>query len=305
MDGKLRNPIIVAGAVGLVTFTALIAAAWFLLIRPATTTDIPSVGIHQLLTVGAGDDWRWSQLEGANNVFIVEFSTLAAQGRAFNRLAALIEKRGGPRDRVLSDKELGAFIEAAGADPATFYIGHDYRLADVARFFAIADIQNIPLNNEETRLRAKLTDLGAIAESSEGPVALLSPGALVSYPRAQLDDPNTPINDGVSGPLRSTILRHELSHGVYFTNPAYREHAWAFWKSMTERERSLFREFLDTMNYDGENEDLMVNETQAYMFHTPNTDVFDPMKLGLSADRIEALRKQFIETAPETALPFE
>lgn len=49
-------------------------------------------------------------------ILVLDFPSLTAQGRAFNRMAAFIEKQGLPRDRVLNDAEME---DALKADKAT------------------------------------------------------------------------------------------------------------------------------------------------------------------------------------------
>src|SRR3954451_20188248 len=71
-------------------------------------------------------------------VIVVQFPNLREQATMLNRVAALIEKDGFPRDRVLDHAELDSRIRAGGVTPDTFYYGHDYRSADITRFFVIA-----------------------------------------------------------------------------------------------------------------------------------------------------------------------
>jgi len=92
------------------------------------------------------------------------------------------------------------------ARPATYYYGNDDRATDMTRFFAAANREDITLNAQETRLRALLEQ-----ERMLRPGAI---GALISIP----PEVATPPIDAASC---ATILRHELSHGIYFTDPAY------------------------------------------------------------------------------------
>ena len=60
-------------------------------------------------------------------VMVLQFPNLAEQGAAMNRIAALIEKAGAPRDRVLSDTELHLLITGSGDNAQTFYQGFTFR----------------------------------------------------------------------------------------------------------------------------------------------------------------------------------
>ena len=97
---------------------------------------------------------------------MLDFPTLLQQGLMLDRVAALVEKAGLPRDRVLTDTELDAAIRARGDTIATFYYGHDYPAAALARFFTLADRDHVALNGQEQKLRALLRQLGWLAPGS-------------------------------------------------------------------------------------------------------------------------------------------
>ncbi len=217
-------------------------------------------------------------------VVVLDFPSLAEQGRMLNRIAALVEKSGLPRDRVLDDAALDAAIRNGGGTPETFYYGHNYRAADLARFYALADRGGVRLNAEEERLHALLRDIG-----------WLEPGvnaALVSVPHAGVEP-------WLDQRARAAMLRHELSHGEFFTNPAYAAVVWRFWREMlTEPERERFRAALAEASYDPAQEEVMANEAHAFLFHTPDDRFFSPGSLGLNAARLAELRASFREAVP-------
>lgn len=217
-------------------------------------------------------------------VLVLDFPTLAGQGRALNRLAALVEKAGLPRDRVLDDAALSRAIRASGASPETYYYGHDYRAADVARFFILTEGDRVKLTVEEQWV--------AGLARQEGWTDPGVTGALLSVPRTGADKM-------VDAAMRATILRHELSHGEYFTVPAYAAYSLRFWREvLAERERGAFRRFLAGEGYNLDNEDLVVNEAQAYLAHTPDPAVFGPDKVDIPEARLAALRAAFITEMP-------
>jgi hypothetical protein len=217
-------------------------------------------------------------------VLVLDFPSLAEQGRMLNRVAALIEKAGLPRDRVLDDAALGAAIRDGGTTPETYYYGHNYRAGDLFRFFALADRDGVRLNAEEERLRALLRDIGWLRQDA--------PGALVSVPQAGVEP-------WLDQRARAAMLRHELSHGEFFTNPAYAAVVWRFWREMlTEPERQRFRAMLAEASYDPAQEEVMANEAHAFLLHTPDERFFNPGSLGLAPDRVAALRAAFIAALP-------
>src|ERR1700712_2867689 len=154
-------------------------------------------------------------------IVVLDFPSMREQARMLNRVAVLIETRNQPRDRVLDDAGLDQAIRATGAEPDNFYDGHDYRAADLVRFFALADRDGIRLNPDEERLRdliraAGWTDPGAV-------------GALITIPTLGAD---------IDDPARATILRHEISHGEFYTDPAYADFVRLFWQTeLSDAER--------------------------------------------------------------------
>lgn len=246
-------------------------------------------------------DWRVARLQGNAAVLVIEFPGLLAQGQAMNRAAALLEKRAASRERVLDDAALAALIRASGDNAATFYLGHDYRAEDLARFFSLAQSQGVALGAAELRLRRLLLDIGMLAEAGAGAAAAYrasGPGAVVSFSAAQADDPATAPDEGMDEQRRASVLRHELSHGEFFTKPAYRAHSWRFWRQLSDAERVTWRRYLHGLGYDSADEELMVNEAQALLMHTPDARDFNAAALGVSATALEAQRLRFQLSAP-------
>lgn len=216
-------------------------------------------------------------------ILVLDFPELAAQARMLNRVAAWVEKAGLPRDRLLTDAELDAATRKDGGTPDTFYFGHDYRAADLRRFFDLADRDKLALLPDEERLRRLVQQVGA------DPAGF---GALVSLPRAA-------VSNGLTDDNRAAILRHELSHGEYFTNAAYARAMVAAWDTvLTDAERAAFRAFLSSEGYDARQEDLMANETQAYLLHTPAGQFFDESQLGIPPQRLLAIRGAYLALMP-------
>ncbi|WP_270935739.1 hypothetical protein [Falsiroseomonas oryzae] len=217
-------------------------------------------------------------------VLVLDFPTLGEQARMLNRVAALVEKAGLPRDRVLDDAALERAVIAGGTTAETFYYGHNYRAADLARFFALADRDGVRLNPDEERLRALARELGWLR--------LDAGGALVSVPHAGAEA-------WLDARARAAMLRHELSHGEFFTNPAYAAVVWRFWQDLlSEEERARFRAMLSEASYDPALEEVMANEAHAFLFHTPDERFFNAAALGFTPERVAALRAAFVASLP-------
>jgi hypothetical protein len=217
-------------------------------------------------------------------ILVLDFPDLQQQGLMLNRIAALAEKKGLPRDRLLTDDELDAAIAAQGDTMATYYYGHDYAIAEIARFFALAEAQHLRLRPQEETLRALLAQEGLLTPGTTG--------AVISVPRAGS-------GDGIDLGLRTGILHHELSHGEYFTNAAYAAYARHFWRDdLDEPAREVFRRYLDSQDYDRALDDLMINEMQAYLMHTPDPRLFSAQVLGMDSARFLRLQAAFLTGMP-------
>lgn len=256
------------------------------LAKPAAL--IESASLEQLLaTHGQPADWRVARLLGNEAVLVIEFPNLREQGLAFNRAAAFIEKKHSSRDHVLNDTELAALLTRAGDTVETFYYGHDYTGPQLKQYFERAQAQGIALNAQEQRLHGVL--LAAALWQRSG-----HQQAVISFSAQQADDPATPADEGVDALRRESTLRHELSHGEFFTRPAYQKRSWRFWRDdLSKAERAMFRRMLAGMDYDPDNEELMANETQAILMHTPDTRAFDAGNLGVTPAQLQELRARF------------
>lgn len=244
-------------------------------VRSATEVEIASHRTDRMVVFRLADNPR---------IIVLDYPDLAEQGRALNRLAAFVEKASAPRDRVLDDADLARQIAQAGETADTYYYGHDYRVPDILRFFALVDRDGIRLNPEEETLRALI-------------------------PREGLDDPATPHaiitvsqagGEVVDDFTRRIILRHELSHGEYFTNAAYAAYVWHAWTTLlTDEQRAAFQRFLGDQAYDIANIDLVANEMQAFLVFTPDDRYISDERLGFAPGTLRTLRDRFVAGMPD------
>ncbi len=250
---------------------------------PAGVIAIQTASEDQILRQSAAG-FAIYRLTTNPRILVLDFQSLREQGLMLNRIGAFAEKAKLPRDHVLTDAELAKVITDGGDTTETFYYGHDYSARTLARFFALADRDHIPLNPQEEWLRRLLRQEGWFA-----PDVL---GGLISIPHAGADA-------HVSAEARRTILHHELSHGEYFSNPVYTAYVHQFWRSvLTPREADNIRKHLGSESYDTALDDLMENEMQAYLMFTDNPDFFTPAMIHMSPARLGELRAQFMRAIP-------
>jgi hypothetical protein len=261
---------------------------------PALRAEIPSASVSELLLAPKALSWRARRLRDNPSILVIEFPGLDEQGMAMNRLAAMYEKRNGDRDRVMADAELSQLLRASGDSVASFFQGHDYTGEMLARFFSLASRQQVPLQHQEMALRALLVDAKVLQPGEAGTFSAIGTQAVVSFTAAQEDDPLTKADESVDAWRRESVLRHELSHGEFFTNADYRAYSWDFWRhGLSDRERALVRHYLERLDYNPLDEELMVNEMQATLMHTPDERAFNATALGVSTTDLNRLRAQF------------
>lgn len=217
-------------------------------------------------------------------VWVLDFPNLELQGRAMNRIAALLEKARTPRDRVLSDEALAGAITADGRSSSNWYFGHNYRASDVARFFEWAERDGVALNPLELWVREQVELAQRVDRSRDA--------AILTLPA---------IGAHVDGTMRAAILRHELGHGQFFTLPFFAAHVMRVWeRGFSEAERAAVRRFLGAEGYDTRQEEMMANEAMAYLLYTPDRRFFDPARdLGWSDDQANRIRGMLRSGAPE------
>jgi hypothetical protein len=268
----------VAGAAVLVAAGGF-GAAWLLRAPQVAPTDTETEAQIDLTEPCAA---QVSYLAPDSDVLVIDFPSLLAQGLTLDRLAAFVEKANVPHNRVLDDAGLAAALKASGDTVGSYYYGHDYRARDIARFFAFAKAEGIALNPHELWLKRLMRGQGWLAPGANGAIITLSAA------------------DGPVAPdMRSVILRHEISHGAFFTVPEYRHYAESFWASLTDSDRAAFRGFLGEQGYDTNLTELMLNETQAYLVFTRDPRFFNAAAIGKTEAEVDQLRQGFIDNMPD------
>ncbi len=235
----------------------------------------------------AANNRRTELFRYAPNLYVLDFIDLDTQADMLNRIAALVELADAPRDKILSKAEISELLAKAGRSWRTLYHGHDYRAADLARFFSLAQTQPSPLNEAESQLLSLLLELkffkAEVRDSVKQYVALEPAKALISIP----EDANTPAKPSE---LRAELFSHEVRHGLYFTDQAFRERCRELWLALPEPQREPIRTFLSQLGYDLNQENLVINEFQAYLRASDPTDLAG--RLGLSEAELETIRQQ-------------
>jgi hypothetical protein len=288
---SLKQKMRLWGSVGLLW--AGLQSAWA--IQPV------SAPVEQVLEAQAQTLSLW-QLAENPEVFIFDFPGLAYQGRSFNRITQFTEQQfNEPYPRVLNNQELASYIQASRRTQSDFAFGHDVLVSELVQFFNYALRDKIQLNPEEVVIRDFLLEQGLI-RFWRGFYQGMRPDVVVlAVPQVQNRKPDEPM---VTAGARYAILLHELAHAEYYTNIHFRKFCQRFWyETLQPEQRDAFKRFLANFNYAVNNEELLINEMQAYLMFTPDRHSFSARKLGVSEQELQSMRAAFRSKVPPIALP--
>ena len=148
------------------------------------------------------------------------------------------------------------------------------RWDELAAFMRASEAVGVTLLAGEVKLLESLAAAGVVQRGDGGWTAA-SGKADMKKKNAKKDFPSSSSSGGglialarglPPRELGATLL-HETCHALYYTNPRFASKCRLFYQgdSITDAQRDIWRSFLTRMGYDSRNEDLEVNEFQAYM----------------------------------------
>ena len=235
------------------------------------------------------------------NIYVFDFPNLTQQGRTFNRLTQLTEQFSEPYKRVLTIDEAVKYMESVRRTQADFAFGHDILVSELVLFFNLAERDKVELFAEEVALRDFAVEQGLMKVWRGFYTAIKPDVVILSIPQMQEKRDNEP---RVSELARRAIFTHEISHGEFYANPYYTKYCQKFWFDvLNDAQRELFTKFLSKYNYSLNQEELLINEMQAYLMFTPDPLSFSAKKLGIKDEELEAMRDLFRKGKPPTKLP--
>ncbi len=279
----------------------LIMAAATALFAYAAPPQPISGNFSQIVASRTGQLAVWRYAENPN-IYVFDFPGLAYQGRSFNRITQFTEQQTTePYPRVLTEQEMAVRLAAARRTESDFAFGHDIMVHELVAFFNFAQRDKVALNPEETAVRDFLVAQGMMRDWRGFWQAVEPNNVILSIPQTQEKSAGEPL---INATARYAILLHEMAHGEYYTNPYYTQYCRRFWQeSLTEPQREAFKAFLGKYGYATGFEELMINETQAYLMFTPDPASFSARKLGVPVQEVEAMRDAFRKGKPPTSLP--
>lgn len=278
-----------------VGFAVLASASW-----TASAVDLLTGDFQTILNSRNNGLVVWQYADNAN-IYVFDFPNLTQQGRTFNRVTHLTEQFNEPYKRVLSIDEILKYMEAVRRTQADFAFGHDVLVSELVLFFNLAERDKLELFAEEIVLRDFAIGQG-LMKVWRGIYQALKPDVVIlSVPQIQEKRENEP---RVSELARRAIFTHEIAHGEYYANPYYAKYCQRFWfEVLNDEQREVFKNFLSKYNYAVNEEELLINEMQAYLLFTPDPNSFSAKRLGIKEEELEAMRNAFRKGKPPTKLP--
>lgn len=186
----------------------------------------------------------------SSKVLIFDTINYSYQSLMFKRLAFFVEKK----DFIGSIYSLDELENEKG------WNGHDYKADDLANFFNKVNLEGYSITRGEEILLDIIIKNGLLTFTKSGYKA--HGGAVISCSRSSFYN------------HRKTILRHEAFHGLFFTSKVFRTLAYDVWNRMDYQSKSIWKMYLEVLDYNTLDKELLVNEFMAYMLQLSEDETY-------------------------------
>lgn len=263
---------------------------------------IPRVLSREQIVTAQAAERTFYWLYDSPRVLVLDMPNVEDQSRVFARLVIFIERSSAPRHRILSVDEVLKWRLANKETLATLTIGNNIRANDFALFFNTARLQAEPITEDEQWLLARLLEHGVIKAVENGYESHAPEKIVISAP--QVSKIEGCANCTITPLKRDLILRHELAHARFITDQVYRNYVWWFWHNiLTSQQRVDISKYLRSLGYDLGAPDMLINEMQAFLIHTPESEYFSSRAAGMSGKQMTELHAAFKKHFPSAAQP--
>lgn len=264
-------------------------------VRTQTTTSgtIRQAGREEILTTAITGFTPYLLPEN-NRVVVIDFPSLREQAQMFGRVVLFVERHGAPKTHVMTQSEVQQWLEQHAQRLETLTVGNNFRASQLARFFNTARVQDVALSDEEQQLRDWLLQAGLLRLMDTTLAAGEPESVIVTLPQAS----SVPgcATCTIKDAHRNVILEHELSHAHFSTDARYRDYVMSFWSGMTSQESGdKFAQFLRKRGYNADDQELLANEMQAFLMHTPDVKMFAASAVGMTEAELNEIRRRFRE----------
>lgn len=255
------------------------------------TTAMPSRVSRDQLYTARHTARVFYRLADDPRVLVLDMPDVVDQARVFARIVIFIERANAPRHRILSVPEIKRWQEVNKETLATLTIGNNIRADNFTRFFNTARQQGEAITEDEAWLLEHLLKEGVLVEVNGAYVTQVPEQIVISAPQPALKECATCL---ITQARRELILRHELAHARFVTDQVYRDYVEWFWHNQLNAEqRRTITKYLQSLGYDITLPELVIDEMQAFVLHTPESEFFSAKSAGFTSKQLEALRERF------------
>jgi hypothetical protein len=263
---------------------------------PGRISEVEANGLRRKALGGilaATVDGRTAYVVDENErVVILDMPNARDQGHMFGRMIIFVERGGTPKTKIMTIPEVQKWLVETKGSIDTLTVGNNLRASELARFFNTARNQGEPLTEDEKQLYDWVLKWGMLHEEGSGVVVVEPERILITIPQASTVTGCA--GCGVTAGQRATILEHEMSHAKWATDTVYQNYALWFWSNtLPLPTREKFTRFLRSRGYDPNNRELMANEMQAFLMHTPDPAMFSASALGVTDAELNDLKQAF------------
>ncbi len=267
---------------------------------PAAAPELRRAAFGEILTTQSKARTAY-RLADNPRVIVLDMPDIRDQGLMFGRLVLFIERNNAPKTRLMLIPEVQGWLKQTKATLESLTVGNNLRASEFARFFNTARFQAEALTIDERRLYDWLTAWNVLREDPNGVSAVMPEQVVISFPQASsIAGCN---GCSVTQAQREAIAKHELAHAKLATDLPYQHYCEWFWsQGLTPVLREKFTRFLASRGYDPNNRELLANEAQAFLMHTPDPTMFSAQLLGITEAELQAMRNLFESGLPPRPL---
>ncbi|CAG0967049.1 hypothetical protein MYXO_01085 [Myxococcaceae bacterium] len=269
-------------------------------LKPGPIPELKRATVNEIIATTSKGRNAYRIADNAR-VIVVDMPDIRDQGLMFGRLVLFIERANAPKSRLMFLPEVQGWLKQNKATIESLTVGNNLRASELARFFNTARFQGEALTPDERQLYDWLLAWNVLQETAHGVTATAPEHILISFPQASSVAGCNGCS--VTQSQRETIARHELAHAKLATDLVYQHYSEWFWsQALTPMMRERFTKFLQVRGYDPNNRDLLANEAQAFLMHTPDSTMFSAQLLGITEAELQAMRNLFESGLPPRPL---
>ncbi|HLD45184.1 MAG TPA: hypothetical protein VJC18_07090 [bacterium] len=209
------------------------------------------------------EDFHLYEMSENPNILMMDFRDSERQSRYLDRISYFVEIE---PDDLMDELDFITLLDTKGVHceedekdrVCGLGLGHDLKLTDVARFFNTIAQNGLELTLEENQLLDSLQMLGLLDVHTDGFAEATDNAVIISTFR------------DFSPLYRHDVMAHEIQHGHYFTNSAYRSDVNAVWDRLQPNVHKTLASilFYSGAHYNIDDDVLVRNEAASFSVET-------------------------------------